>query len=362
MINMIFFYSTCVAAYVSTSFLQESTSSGTLGEGISTLSSEITGFSENLDKSLKDLDNSIDNSISLSSSVAVKLIEGETGSLGIELKEVRQNIDDLEERLAKSSQVCQVIDSCGPCVDCDNCGWCNSRTVCLPGDKNGPYAEECEDWYYQKCEFKDCSVYKSCVECMGTGSCGWCELGFKCLKDHSSCSIAFYITSSKSCPVTTSSTTHSTKYYNNYLTEDLNTLQSQEAYIQGLIENLDKDKVDMLDSAISGQSIQVNEVSIFEDLSGLKSTIDELYTSEVKSGQSYREEIGDASKSEVKSKNEENMNQSTEKMIERINKNYGEVIEGVDSMESTLGNEIEYVDNELINIANALKTSKSKSK
>jgi hypothetical protein len=355
---MYLFLLTLQTSSISTNFLQQSTSSGSLAEGISSLSSEITIFTSDLDTSLKDLDTSIDNSISLSSSVAKNLIEGESGSLKIDLTEIQQHIDDIEAKLSKSTQYCQALSSCAPCVDCQNCGWCNSKNICLPGDKSGPDSEDCSDWYYEKCSFKDCAFYKTCSECLSTGSCGWCEFGLKCLKNKTTCSPAFFLYSLESCPQTTASSVQG-KYFNPYLTGDLLSLQEEEAFLQNLVDQLELDKEEMLESALQGQKLQVADVGIFQDLSGLSSTVDQIYQEEVEDRQDFRHSLGDKSLKQVKDENKKSSDEGTEKMINKINENYDQVIAGVDSMEYTLGKEIEYVDNELLDIANALKYSKT---
>ena len=347
---------------VPTQFLQQTTTSGQIGEGITTLSSEISTFSSNLTQSLQDLDTSIDTSLSISSQVAVNLITGEQSTIEIDLDSVTSNINDLQQILSYSKDYCQVLETCKSCVSCDNCGWCNNKAVCIPGSEDGPNFGECEDWMYDKCDFEDCGSYKSCTGCLATSKCFWCEFGRHCLTEKKSCSPAFFISNLDSCPYSEQGVIFHSKSENPYLTEELESLQGNQAFLIGLINELANDKEDVLESAAQGQNVVVSGVSVFSELEDLAETVNELQDSELNERQEYRHGLGEHEVNVVKTRIGEEADENTEKQIERIQEDYKDVISGVSEMESNVGGELDYIDQELLRVAEALETANYKKK
>ena len=84
-------------------FLQEPlTSSGKFAEGVESISSDLTNFSNDLSTTLTTLDSEIDTSISYSSQVGVILIDSQMNSLQIDLDFIENKIKDLEKQISSS--------------------------------------------------------------------------------------------------------------------------------------------------------------------------------------------------------------------------------------------------------------------
>lgn len=359
---MIFLFVFGLAAGEITGFLQQYNSSGQLGEGISTIASEISTFSSDLSQSFKDLDTSIDTSLSVSSQVAVSLIDGEKNEIEIDLDSIKSNIEDIQQILSYSNDYCEILETCKSCSSCNNCGWCNSRAICIPGTSDGPNFGECEDWLYDNCEFSDCNSYQTCTSCLATQQCSWCEFGHLCTSGQNSCSSAFFIANLDSCPNSDQGVNNHKKGENPYLKSELNSLQEDEAYLIGIINDLANDKEDILESAANGQNVVVSGMSVLGELNDLAETVDGLQDSELSERQDYRHSLADKEVNEIEKEISEETEENSKKQIKRIQSDYEDVISGVNEMESNVGGELDYIDQELFRLANALETATIKKK
>jgi len=146
------------------------------------------------------------------------------------------------------------------------------------------------------------------------------------------------------------------------LTEELESLQESEAFLIGLIEELANDKEDILESAAQGQNVVVSKVSVFSELDDLAETVDGLQGTELTERQDYRHGLAEHEVKVVKGSIREEAGENTEKQIERIREDYKDVRTGVDEMESNVGGELDYIDQELLSVAEALETANYKKK
>lgn len=108
-------------------------------------------------------------------------------TLFLKSDETRDKLVAVAQKLSKS--LCNYQD-CRQCTKDPNCGWCDVKGICQPGDALGPaqgtVGEPCSLWSYESCGGSACSGFSSCDDCRGDPDCGWCEDTCTCQDKHPS--------------------------------------------------------------------------------------------------------------------------------------------------------------------------------
>ena len=98
----------------------------------------------------------------------------------------RDKLVEAAKKLTKKGK-CDYSD-CRQCTKDPNCGWCDVKGLCQPGDALGPAqgvaGEPCSLWSFESCGGSACSGFSSCGDCRGDPECGWCEDSCTCEDRH----------------------------------------------------------------------------------------------------------------------------------------------------------------------------------
>jgi len=83
-----------------------------------------------------------------------------------------------------SSQVCSQFTTCLDCIVQTGCGFCESTSQCLAGNKLGPGGNpaNCSEWFFETCLLVPCSTHKTCLSCTQDPFCGFCASNHQCLE------------------------------------------------------------------------------------------------------------------------------------------------------------------------------------
>lgn len=339
------------------SFLQQAlTSTGTVAEGVETLSEELSSYSSNLDTSFSDLDKEIDSSLQVSAEIGATLFEGKSENLSIQLDSLNKDITDIEILLAVEYNFCEDFSICSGCVMNSNCVWCTSLSLCLEGDNEGVYGLECESWEYGECSFGSCKYYDTCVSCLATGLCGWCERTNMCTDGIEDCSKAFYYDVGGVCPYVESVVDDGNENDGDLITldplwEELAELREESAELTAMIEELAKDQEEMLETASDAVEREISTVEINVDLANLVETVDLLKTQEIEDEEEYLTELATQTQEEVIAEVSEETNEDTEKILISVDEEFTAINEDLEEVEIEIGTSLDILEESMVEIS-----------
>jgi hypothetical protein len=179
-----------------TSESSESTQSSkvSLSTGLKTYSDSLSEFGDRLSSGISSLDQSINQKLDHSYSVASSLLDTRINELSNEKSSLDYEIETLNKKLKLLSSSCETFSRCVDCLNDPGCVWC-SAGICVAGDDEGPYQNECDFFEYSYCPKQSCKDFLTCSSCTAE-DCGWCESTLECFegtaKDSGNCDNQFY--------------------------------------------------------------------------------------------------------------------------------------------------------------------------
>lgn len=293
-----------------TEFLQRDSSSQKsshyyVGEGVEKVSMDMNTLGNSYTNSSQVLDSKADTTIKVSVESAEFMLQQNIEAKEEELSSLEKNIKSLETQI-RISESCDGIDSCNDCTLSDKCVWCSLKKECVPGDRNGPFENECTEYEYGQCRELGCKQYERCDTCISDPSCGWCEFGKVCTENGDTCDYEYFYSLKKqgytTCPYSEEkmeSTVKSDSSYINAMKTSLENMKKEYEIGMKELEDLKAMKEDLVKKGYEYQNLEVSIVDIGEPVENVGETANERYEEEREERNQDTKEIIDSAEEYV---------------------------------------------------------------
>ncbi|CAG9316554.1 unnamed protein product [Blepharisma stoltei] len=348
----------------SPSFLQtaiyqsdQSTSKGTLANGIEELDSNLSDISGQTKDSLEVLNDQESSEIKITDTFATSTINYQLYELNSLLDSVQSDIDDFEAQL-DAIEDCDGYHTCTDCTVDSKCVWCPSEKTCVAGDETGPEDNVCENFKYGECDSVGCDFYNTCSTCLLDPECGWCEN--YCVpgtsEGSSLCTGDYYHVygANNVCPKKSVSkpgdlvidlfeSNSEKKEKINYILERLYSLESS---LEESIEETNSKLASINQQSEEGTSVEVTDTTVKSQNDGLGDQVDEIYEEEINDERAWQNELADNTTATTVDEINQLLIESENEMNENVDESYALLEEEIDWLEGNITAEIDELEQE----------------
>lgn len=284
-----------------------------LGEGIEDVSSDISTLGDQYSDSAQVIDQKSDATIKVTVESAELMLQQNIDSKEEQLQSLEKDISTLETKI-NISKSCDGIDTCNECTLIDKCVWCSLKKECVPGDRNGPFQEECTEFEYGQCRELGCSQYLGCYRCIAEPSCGWCELGKICTENADRCEYSSFYSLKKEgyteCPQGTIDRNISQMENSKLkaMETSLDNMKTEYKRVKNDLDDLKAEKDELVKLGYEYENLEVSIVDIGDSITDIGEQANERYNNEREENKQTSEEIILSA--------EDYVNNSTQKMFD----------------------------------------------
>lgn len=165
----------------------KSSASSILASGVHNTDLTLQSLSSQLSDSLQAIGLKLDNSLKMTSSSILALLNSEIEEKQSILASINSEIHSLLRNSKNIYEKCSGFRTCEACSYNPLCVWCEIEQLCVGGDADGPFHSECSYFSYQSCYLNGCKGHNRCSSCVQSQKCGWCAGQNACLESVDLC-------------------------------------------------------------------------------------------------------------------------------------------------------------------------------